>query len=113
MEEAEDRDEMSIEEQVEVEKKSGRRSFEKEVERLTMQLMEKEDGLQRRKAKRLKFKSALGKLLADQEQMDRRTNRSERGRQKLRETSGKLRDYGSFGRKRGEMEELGKENGDD
>ena len=92
VEEAEDRDEMSIEERVEEEKKRVEEKFEKEVERLTMQLMEKEDGLQRKMKEVENLNRALGSFYADQEQMDGRTNEAKEARQKLRETSGKLRE---------------------
>jgi len=92
VEEAEDRDEMSIEERVEEEKRRVEEKFEKEVERLTMQLMEKEDGLQRKMKEVENLNRALGSFYADQEQMDGRTNEAKEARQKLRETSGKLRE---------------------
>ena len=74
VEEAEDRDEMSIEERVEEEKRRVEEKFEKEVERLSMQLMEKEDGLNRKIKEVENLNRALGSFYADQEQMDGRTN---------------------------------------
>jgi len=107
VEEAEDRDEMSIEERVEEEKKRVEEKFEKEVERLTMQLMEKEDGLQRKMKEVENLNRALGSFYADQEQMDGRTNEAKEARQKLRETSGKLRETMELlEKKTKEMEEL-------
>ena len=107
VEEAEDRDEMSIEERVEVEKRRVEEKFEKEVERLTMQLMEKEDGLQRKTKEVENLNRALGSFYADQEQMDGRTNEAKEARQKLRETSGKLRETMEvLEKKTREMEEL-------
>ena len=79
MEEAEDRDEMSIEERVEVEKRRVEEKFEKEVERLTMQLMEKEDGLQRKTKEVENLNRALGSFLRRSGADGREDERSERG----------------------------------
>ena len=112
VEEAEDRDEMSIEERVEVEKRRVEEKFEKEVERLSMQLMEKEDGLNRKIKEVENLNRALGSFYADQEQMDGRTNEAKEARQKLRETSGKLRETMELLEKKTmEMEELERKRG--
>ena len=112
VEEAEDRDEMSIEERVEEEKRRVEEKFEKEVERLSMQLMEKEDGLNRKIKEVENLNRALGSFYADQEQMDGRTNEAKEARQKLRETSGKLRETMELLEKKTmEMEELERKRG--
>lgn len=105
VEEAEDRDEMSIEERVEEEKRRVEEKFEKEVERLSMQLMEKEDGLNRKIKEVENLNRALGSFYADQEQMDGRTNEAKEARQKLRETMELLE------KKTMEMEELERKRG--
>jgi len=105
VEEAEDRDEMSIEERVEEEKRRVEEKFEKEVERLSMQLMEKIKEVEN-------LNRALGSFYADQEQMDGRTNEAKEARQKLRETSGKLRETMELLEKKTmEMEELERKRG--
>ena len=72
-----------------------------------MQLMEKEDGLQRKTKEVENLNRALGSFYADQEQMDGRTNEAKEARQKLRETSGKLRETMEvLEKKTREMEEL-------
>lgn len=112
VEEAEDRDEMSIEERVEEEKRRVEEKFEKEVERLSMQLMEKEDGLNRKIKEVENLNRALGSFYADQEQMDGRTNEAKEARQKLIETSGKLRETMELLEKKTmEMEELERKRG--
>ena len=112
VEEAEDRDEMSIEERVEEEKRRVEEKFEKEVERLSMQLMEKEDGWNRKIKEVENLNRALGSFYADQEQMDGRTNEAKEARQKLRETSGKLRETMELLEKKTmEMEELERKRG--
>ena len=107
VEEADDRDEIAIEERVEIEKKKALENFENGIEILRTKLQMSEESLLNKQREVENLNRALGSFYADQEQIDGKTNDAKEARQKLSQTTAKLRETSALlEKKTAEIENL-------
>ena len=107
VEEADDRDEIAIEERVEIEKKKALENFENGIEILRTKLQMSEESLLNKQREVENLNRVLGSFYADQEQIDGKTNDAKEARQKLSQTTAKLRETSALlEKKTAEIENL-------